>query len=134
MGATSSVTVLASTADTTPPELLGFAMTSRSVSLAASNASQGVSTTVHAADSGTGIAQIFIELADADGFAAGGSACGMHFTPDPRTWTCNLLVTSKLGTHPVKSIELVDRAGNVRVYTNWQLLQAGYQASVTVTP
>jgi hypothetical protein len=114
------------------PELTAFTMASRSVSLL--SASAGIATTVLATDAGTGIAQIVVELADAEGFAAGGPGCGMHFTRDPTTWICNTLLSSKLGVHPVKSIELVDRAGNARVYTNSQLLQAGYQASVTVTP
>lgn len=130
-GATSSVTVLASSSDTTPPELTGFTMASRSVSL---NASASIATAVRAVDSGTGIAQIVVELADAAGFPTNGSACGMHFTTDPTTWTCTMPLSSTLGAHPVKSIELVDRAGNARVYTNSQLLLAGYQASLTVTP
>jgi hypothetical protein len=137
-GLASAVTVLSSTADMTPPSLSEFAISPISVP---QSAAKSTVITARAADSGIGIRGITIDLGEPSGSSDYGtipSCVRSAETPDRRdmSWRCTmtLFTFERLGVYPIRSVALYDDLGNVRVYTNAQLLAAGFPAALEVLP
>ena len=136
MGATSSVAVLQSAADTTPPVLTGLTIAPASV---AQTSATSVVVTARVADAAVGVDQIIVDIGDSNGSTESGPAsyCYPRPTADITVWTCTMPVSPrqmKTGIHPVRSVEVVDKSGNARVYTSAQIFQAGFQGMFIVTP
>jgi hypothetical protein len=88
-------------------------------------------------DAGSGIAEVAVDVGDSRGLPNVGTYCTMRpATADSSPLKCTLTLPSftRLGQHPVRSVELIDRNGNARVYTNSQLLRLGFRAMLTVLP
>ncbi|MEP6729047.1 MAG: Ig-like domain-containing protein [bacterium] len=136
-GVSSGVSVLENAADMDSPVLAGFTILPSSTVVAATGGTTVL--TVHATDAVSGIYSVGVDIGNQYGLMNGNAArCSqLEANPDRSdvTWSCTLTYSGNVlvGLYPVLSIELLDRAGNSRTYTNAELLQAGFPAMFTLT-
>lgn len=138
LGFTTGLTVVPTAADTTAPALIDFAVLPTSSPVATA---KSVTFAARTTDAGAGVDRISIDLGEPTGDVGLGNfptCTTTAATSDRRdvSWTCSpfLFPLNRTGAYPIRSVMVSDRLGNSRIYTNPQLLAAGFSAVFTVVP